>query len=402
MRRIADFAVAVLLLAALVIGLSGCQSLDGRQRNRSGNREFKDGHFVEAAAEYEKALAEVDSPIIHYNAGLAYSKIFKAGYDKPILLAKANEDACKLIPNVKSVDAERCMREGDRHYLECGEKNSCQNGFTCQKATFCALDSKTISDMAATHIQIWLKVQPSDEDIAASVKAVVAEVDKLGEEMRKPDASKTEIANDDDKIKDLEKEIDELHNKDKTRGVMTQMWLDSDQYKKALDYWTDLLAKKPNDPGIMGVLAGINLKANDWRKSIEWYLKVADTANDVGAKVAAYQFIGNVAWSKLNSKSLTGPESVELADRGISALQKAAALQPESAKPIGLMASIYNFRGNAQGASWAGGIERSTAQDLQKGARVLNEKAKKAAEGGAPAPAAPAATNPNTPAKTGG
>src|SRR3974390_3286064 len=98
---------------------------------------------------------------------------------------------------------------------------------------------------------------------------------------------------------------------------------------------------------------------------------------------------------------MTEAESIELADRGIAALQKAAALQPESARPIGLMASIFNFRGNQQGASWAGGIERATAQDLQKSARVLNEKAKKAAEGAAPA--APAANNPTpSPAKTGG
>ncbi len=402
MRRTADFAVAPLLLG-LVIATVGCQSLDGRQRNRTGNRLFKEGQFPDAAAQYEKALGEVDSPIIHYNAGLAYSKIFKAGYDKPILLAKASEEPCKLIPNVKSVDAQVCVKEGDRHYLECDAKSPCMPGFECQKATFCALDAKTVSDMAAAHIQTWLKVQPSDDEIKAKVKAVLAEVSALQADMAKPDTSKTEIANDDDKIKDLEKEVDDLHNKDKTRGVMTQMWLDSDQYAKALGYWTDLLNAKPNDPDIMGVLAGINLKAGDWRKSIEWYLKVADAASDPGAKVAAYQFIGNVAWSKLNSKSMTAAESIELADRGIAALQKAAALQPENPRPVGLMASIFNFRGNQQGASWAGGIERATAQDLQKSARVLNEKAKKAAEGAAPAQPAPAAATPTpSPAKTGG
>ena len=106
-------------------------------------------------------------------------------------------------------------------------------------------------------------------------------------------------------------------------------------------------------PRSWAALAGINLKANDWRKSIEWYLKVAEVSKDESAKVAAYQFIGNVAWSKLNSKTLTTAESVELADRGIGALQKAAELQPKNPKPVGLLASIFNFRALAMGASWA-------------------------------------------------
>ena len=59
-------------------------------------------------------------------------------------------------------------------------------------------------------------------------------------------------------------------------------------------------------------------------------LKVADgREGPVARRSRAYQFIGNVAWSKLNSKTLTAAESVELADRGIGALQKAAELQPE-------------------------------------------------------------------------
>ena len=51
-------------------------------------------------------------------------------------------------------------------------------------------------------------------------------------------------------------------------------------------------------------IAGINLKANNWRKAIEWYNKEADAETDPGQKVAALNSIGNVAWSKLNSKTL--------------------------------------------------------------------------------------------------
>jgi tetratricopeptide (TPR) repeat protein len=409
-------AISVLLL---VIAASGCSQLDGRNRNRQGNRHFTDGLYPDAVAEYEKSLKEVDDPVIHYNAGLAYQKIFKAGYTKPILLAFQNEDVCAAIPNVKPVEASICVKENDRHYNgnECDDPKGppCPALSKCVKTTFCSLDAKQVADMGAAHMQIWLKVQPSDEELKKQVKAVQKQISDLEDKLEKlaEKAEKTtdkadlkdikqEIAAIEDEKKDLEKKVDQLHTKDRVRGLMTTMWIDSDQYPKALAYWTDLLKDKPNDPDIMGVLAGINLKGNDWRKSIEWYLKVADVATDISAKVAAYQFIGNVAWSKLNSKTLTAQDSVELADRGIGALQKAAALQPESPRPVGLQASIFNFRAIASGASWAGHLDRASAQDLQRASRVLSEKAKKAAEGaGAPAPAAPPTPSP-APAKTGG
>jgi len=407
MRNRASF---VLLL---ILAIAGCSQLDGRNRNRQGNRHFRDGLFPDAAAQYEKALKEVDDPVIHYNAGLAYQKIFKGGYDKPVLLAFQNESVCSDIPNVKPVEASICVKDNDRHYNgnECDDpKVACPALSTCKKTTFCALDTKQIAEIAAGHMQTWLKVQPSDDELKKQVKAVqdtVAKIqekiEKLAEKTDKDD--KAEMAALEDEVKDLEKHIDELHTKDRVRGLMTQMWMDSDQYPKALEYWSALLKDKPNDPDIMGVLAGINLKSGDWRKAIEWYLKVADAAQDVSAKVAAYQFIGNVAWSKLNSKTLAGPDVIELADKGIGALQKASALQPDSPRPVGLQASIYNFRGLASGASWAGALDRASAQDLQKASRVLSEKAKKAAEG-TPAPAAPGSAAPPppspAPAKTGG
>ena len=400
-------AIAVGLLLACV----ACAQLDGRNRNRQGNRLFRDGNYADALAQYEKSLSEVDDPVIHYNIGLAYSKVFKAGYDKPILLAKQSEEACSKIPNVKPVEARVCIKEGDRHYLDCDEKGQCPLSYTCVKDSFCSLTAKQIADTAADHLQKWIKVQPSDDELKKQIKEVTKKVEELVEDEHRDNATKADIAADEDKEKDLGKEIDDLQVKGKTRALLTQMWIDSDQYDKAIGYWSQMLQEKPNDPDIMGSLAGINLKAGDWRKSIEWYLKVADATTDVAAKVAAYQFIGNVAWSKLNSKTLPGPDALELADRGIGALQKASALQPDSPRPVGLQASIFNFRALTQGASWAASFDRASAADLQHATRVLNDKAKKAAAGGASAPTPPPATPPapaggaatsSNPTKTGG
>jgi tetratricopeptide (TPR) repeat protein len=334
--------VACLSVAALSVG---CQQLEGRNTVRKGNRDFRETKFIDAVAEYEQALKTVKDPIIHYNAGLAYSKIAKAGADEGtmILLGEKGTFVCDSIPKVTYVTKQVCVKPGDRRFDECDAQHVCASSFTCKSTELCLIDNMVVGDMSGNQLGVWLQAHPGDAE---------------------------------------------------TRGIMTQVWLDSSQYKVAIDYWTNLLAQKPNDPDIMGSLAGINLKAGDWRKSIEWYTKVAESVKDEGAKVGAYQFIGNVAWAKLNSKQLTNAESVELADRGIGALQKAAEIQPKNTKLVSLQASIFNFRSLAQGVSWAAGLDRASAQDLQHRSRVLRNEAKKA-QGLPTTPApAPATTNP--------
>jgi tetratricopeptide (TPR) repeat protein len=408
-----------------VVGLGGCEQLDARNRNKKGNRLFRETQFVEAAAEYQRALTEVEDPIIHYNLGLAYSKVFKPGFDAPVLLGMQGDFVCQQIPGVKVVQAGACVKEGDRHYAECGKAKSapiekdiadlndqlkaatddakkkelkaqitdkeqelarytCSSSFRCVEGPFCALTSPEIADLAAQHFQTWIKAQPSDDEIKKQLAAASDDLD---------DAKKSDNKS---AISAAQRKVEELQTKDLTRKQMTLLWADSDQYRKALDYWEGLLKEKPNDAEIMGTLAGINLKAGDWRKSIEWYNKVAEVTNDPNNKVAAWGFIGNVAWQKLNQRTLIGTDAIELADRGIGALQRAAEVQPKVARLVGLQASIFNFRSTSHGASFAAAIDRATAQDLLKLSRVLSDEAKKA-QGLTPgAPTTPAPATPQT------
>lgn len=348
--------LALLVITSSMLAGVGCEELDGRSRTRKGNRYFRDTKFVDAVAEYEKALQQVKSPIIHYNLALAYAKVFKPGQDKPVRLGHKGSFACTVIPNVKFEQATVCVKDGDRRFDDCDDKNVCASSYQCKASELCTLDGPALADAAATHFGEWVKANPNDED---------------------------------------------------TRKQMTQVWLDSNQFDRAIAYWEGLLKEKPDNADVMGALAGINLKAGKWRESVEWYAKVAEVSKDAASKVAAYQFIGNVAWSKLNSKTLSASDSLELADRGIGALQKAAALAPKNPKLFGLQASIFNFRALQQGASFAAAIDRASAQDLQRISRVLAEEAKKA-QGGAPTtpstptPATPAPTAAGSAAKAGG
>ena len=425
--RIADFLSVALVSCVLLGSLGGCEQLEARKRTRDGNRMFRETQFVDAAAAYQKALVTVDDPIIQYNLGLAYSKIFKPGYDAPILLGTAGEPVCTDIPGVTLVDAGACVKPGDRHYAECGAAKTspiekqiadlqeqqktatddlkkkeleglvkdkkdelnryiCASSFKCVEGKFCALGSPQLADLAAQHFQVWIKAQPSDDVIKRD------QVDALHE---LEEAKKT---GNNSLISTAQKRLDDLGTKDQTRKMMTKLWVDSEQHRKAIEYWESLLRDRPNDPEIMGNLAGITLRAGDWRESIKWYTKVAEVTTDPSSKVASFQSIGNLAWSKLNGRTLPGAEAIELADFGIGALQRGAEVQPKNFRLYSLQASIFNFRSTAHGASWAAAIDRASAQDLSALTRVLADEAKKAQQGQAPGTPAPTPAPPAPPA----
>src|SRR4029434_8754601 len=116
--------------------------------------------------------------------------------------------------------------------------------------------------------QTWIKAQPNDDEIKQELKDANRELE---------DANKS---NNKTRISVAQKRVDDLSTKDQTRKLMTRLWTDSDQHKKATSYWESLLKEKPNDPEIMNTLGGINLFAGDWRKSIEWYNRVADIVTE--------------------------------------------------------------------------------------------------------------------------
>ena len=115
--------LAITAMSVICLGTMGCDQLDGRNRTRKGNRHFRATEFIDAVAEYEKALSEVDDPIIHYNLGLAYSKVFKPGLDKPVRLGVKGTFVCDSVPKVTYTAAQVCIKEDDRRFDDCDAKN---------------------------------------------------------------------------------------------------------------------------------------------------------------------------------------------------------------------------------------------------------------------------------------
>jgi tetratricopeptide (TPR) repeat protein len=422
MSRLPDRAirrlVPILLMGIAASLLLCCSDLDGRGKNREGNRKYRETRFVDAAALYEGALKKVQDDRIEYNLGLAYSKIFKPGLEEPVLLAEKSDAICDSIPNVKYIRRSVCVKndpeEEDRGYNKCDAKAICPSSATCKDIELCTKENKDLANLSAEHMLKWIEKQPSDEEIKAGLVKLNA---KLADLEKEADAYTNDIVaaqNKEDKLaedeatqkkthldevmKALKGDIEEMALKFTMRKLITQEWLDSQQFDRALAFWQDQLKAKPNDPEVMGNIAGINLKAGDWRKSIEWYKKVAEVSSDNTGKVTAYSFIGNVAWSKLNSKTLVPDEAIELADLGIGALQKAAELAPKNVSFLRLQASLFGFRALVHGASWAAAIDRASSEDLKAQVGVLSPKPPKPP--GTPTPAPP--TPPASPSMSGG
>jgi tetratricopeptide (TPR) repeat protein len=202
----------------------------------------------------------------------------------------------------------------------------------------------------------------------------------------------------------------------KLRDKMTSLWLAAGLYDRALKYWQEQFqnvpatdtpqAQEAQKREIMLRIAGIYFKDQKWRESMEHYDKAAELASEPAAKVTSYQSIGNVAWATMRNREKNyGTDRIEAADRGLAALEKAAAIDPKKPDIRALVAALYNFRALAQGSAWAAAIERATAQDHDRRRRVLSEEAKKAQAAAAAAPTqdgASATQQPSPTAKPGG
>jgi tetratricopeptide (TPR) repeat protein len=316
--------VAIAAVLVLVIALGRCRrsaETEGRERARNASRLFRAGAYIEAVAEYEQALALVDDTWIHFNLGLAYAKLFQPGLERPLRLGVVGSAVCDAIPHIVTLDARVCLAEGDRTFDDCDDDHRCSASHTCTKTRLCALASaQVIARAAATHFQIWL------------------------------------AANDDDH---------------ETRRLMTVLWIDSHQFREAIEYWKSRNRTAPGDAETMKTLASISIKAGDWRAAIAWYRKLASVARDDGARVAAYELVGQVAWSQLSSSTVPATDRRELADRGIAALQRAIKLAPTNGKLVRLQGSLYNLRALTRASPADAENDRAIAQRLLTIARGL-------------------------------
>lgn len=191
----------------------------------------------------------------------------------------------------------------------------------------------------------------------------------------------------------LTKYLEQEGNDDqKIISLLTTIWLDSGQYDKALVYWNQVLAKNPNSRDVLEKLANINRQAGNFDKALEWHRKRVELETDPGAKVKALTDIAQLEWSRLQKPELVDAERVAVVDVGLAALQQAEKLEPKNAVVHSLIASLYQHRALAHGASWAKAIEVAS----QRYHQIRFSEIQKAASGAA-APGADKSSTPPAP-----
>ncbi len=123
-------------------------------------------------------------------------------------------------------------------------------------------------------------------------------------------------------------------------------------------------------------------------------MKRVELEKDPGAKVKALTDIAQMQWSRLQKPELVDAARVAVVDVGLAALQKAEQLEPKNAVVHSLIASLYQHRALAHGASWAKAIEVAS----QRYHQIRFTEIKKAAGAGAAAPSGDKSKPPTPPA----
>lgn len=166
------------------------------------------------------------------------------------------------------------------------------------------------------------------------------------------------------------------------RKLLTEIWVESGQVDKAVAFWEGESQQRPKDTSILEQLADLHYKAGDWRKAIEWLEKAVALADTPEEKASAHSQIGNLCFLKLlnNRDAIQGQERIELADRGIGALQKALALTPKNMQYVSTLASLNQQRALASTSRLGFHIDLAMHQNHMRVFGVLREEAKKAAE----------------------
>lgn len=75
---------AALVVAAGLLGTTGCEEIKSRREIQKGNRLYLEGRYRQAVEKYESALARTpDLTTGQHNAGLAYYRMFQPGLETP-------------------------------------------------------------------------------------------------------------------------------------------------------------------------------------------------------------------------------------------------------------------------------------------------------------------------------
>ena len=173
----------------------------------------------------------------------------------------------------------------------------------------------------------------------------------------------------------------------KVISLLTTIWMDSEQFDKAVAYWSEVLAKDPKAVDVIEKLANIHRQAGQYDKAVEWHQKRIALETETGGKVKGYLDIAQMHLGRLFKQDVLDADRLAVVDAGLAALQEAEKLDPSIPLVQSLQAAMYQHRALAHQGSWARGLEQ--ASQRYHGVKFTELRKAQQKAGASPAPGAP-------------
>ena len=167
-------------------------------------------------------------------------------------------------------------------------------------------------------------------------------------------------------IDNLKRYLDDNPQNQDARNYLLTIYLQSEHYDEAADYFQRVLKQSENDPAmvskLMQTIGMIYAKKGDFEASLEWYKKRAEVDKD---DPEALYTIGQLCWEKVYRAPLTITldRRRELIDMGIEYLKRAMEMKPDYFAATAYVNLLY--REKAKLAQETGNLEE-VAKNMQE------------------------------------
>ena len=164
----------------------------------------------------------------------------------------------------------------------------------------------------------------------------------------------------------------------KAREFLVSMYLATDRYDDAIVFYEQMLKADPKDSKAMGSIASMYFKKGDFDKGMEWQKKVAELE---GNKPDPYIMIGVQAWDRsYHYPDLDPAIRGHIVDEGMSALQKALELKPDSFEALTYVNLLWREKAKMETDPKKAQEDTDTANKFLAQALELRKKQQEAAK----------------------
>lgn len=157
-----------------------------------------------------------------------------------------------------------------------------------------------------------------------------------------------------------------------------QVLIDSGQLDRALRFLRGEHQRHPNNAALVASLGRLSSKAGHFTEALGWYEKRAELSPD---DPTAHYLIGTLCWEHLHGEDgerIDKAARIELADRGIRALERAIELRPRYTEALTYINLLYRERAEGQSDPAARRRDVKTADRYHRRALELLESKRRA------------------------